>query len=258
MGLVKLNAKLHATGLACAVCVAALFSAPASASSIAATFMPAVEAENPSVGVTGPAPAAAPIELASFSAASGKAVKDSVEVLRGSYEDNQPLTDIALRHTNITFFSYNPISFKRNPPEVAGDNDPVSSFAYAWADEAQPFDQVVAVVDLSDQRMRVFVEGVQKYEWKVSSGRRGYGTPTGEWRPYRMHTLWRSRKYNNAPMPHSVFFHGGYAVHATGAIGNLGRPASHGCVRLHPKNAQQFFALVSEYKKDGTIVRIVR
>ena len=254
----KKAGSFRAARLAASVVVASLLSSTAMAAPVVATFLPGVEAENPSVDVSGPAPAAAPIEIASVTGAGAGSVRDAEHALRGSLESNLPLTDISLRHTDKDFFSNNPISFNRIPPTVDGDNDAVSSLAYAWADESQPFDQVVAVVDLSDQRMRVFVEGVQKYEWKVSSGKRGYGTPTGEWRPYRMHTLWRSRKYNNAPMPHSVFFHGGYAVHATGAIGNLGRPASHGCVRLHPTNAKQFFQLVSQYKKDGTIVRIVR
>lgn len=254
----KLAANFRATGIAAGVMMAALMGTSALASPVVATFLPGIEAENPSVAVKGPAPAAAPIELASFSGASANAARDAERALRGSIESNLPLTDISLRHTDKTFFSHNPVSFNRVPRMGDADNDAESSLTYAWADESPPFDQVVAIVDLSDQRMRIYVEGVKKYEWKVSSGKRGYGTPTGEWRPYRMHTLWRSRKYNNAPMPHSVFFHGGYAVHATGAVGNLGRPASHGCVRLHPTNAKQFFSLVSEYKKDGTIVRVVR
>ncbi|MFN0263260.1 L,D-transpeptidase [Tepidamorphus sp. 3E244] len=250
---------LRMAALGGTVSLAAFAVTSAQASSIAASFLPGIETENPSVSVAGPAPAAAPIELASFGPNAGGAVKDSVRILRGSIESNLPVTDIALRHTDKKFFSRNPISFKQVPPTVETDNDvALTSVTFAWSGERQPFDEVVAIIDLSDQRMRVYVEGVEKHVWKVSSGARGYGTPTGEWRPYRMHTLWHSRKYNMAPMPHSVFFHGGYAVHATGAIGRLGRPASHGCIRLHPSNAKQFFRLVSQYKKAGTIVRIVR
>jgi lipoprotein-anchoring transpeptidase ErfK/SrfK len=58
--------------------------------------------------------------------------------------------------------------------------------------------------------------------------------------------MWRSRKYHNSPMPHSVFFHGGYAIHGTYETRNLGRPASHGCIRLHPEDAARFFAMVQE------------
>lgn len=240
--------------------IPALFAAGllASSQTVNAAFLPEVETENPSVAISGPAPAAAPIEIASVASLPGLAARASAWQLRDVEEKQPALSDIALRHTDKTFFSHNPLSMKRVPPSVEEDNDSMTSTALAWEKENQPFDQVVAVVDLSDQRMRVYVEGVLKHEWKVSSGRRGYGTPTGEWRPYRMHTLWHSRKYNMAPMPHSVFFHGGYAVHATGATGRLGRPASHGCIRLHPRNAKKFFRLVLAHKKAGTIVRIVR
>jgi lipoprotein-anchoring transpeptidase ErfK/SrfK len=70
--------------------------------------------------------------------------------------------------------------------------------------------------------------------------------------------MWRSRKYNNAPMPWAIFFHGGYAIHGTTDLRNLGRPASHGCVRLHPANAKAFFALVQKSGKDNTTISIVR
>lgn len=109
-----------------------------------------------------------------------------------------------------------------------------------------PTPKVVAKIDISEQRMQVFVDGEQRYIWKVSTGRRGYYTPRGTYSPYRMHKMWRSRKYNNAPMPYAVFFHKGWAVHGTNAIRRLGRPASHGCVRLHPKNAKAFYHLIKK------------
>ena len=73
-----------------------------------------------------------------------------------------------------------------------------------------------------------------------------YGTPPGEYHAEFIAAHWRSRKYNFAPMPWSVFFHGGYAIHGTGAVKYLGRPASHGCVRLHTANAATFYAMVKE------------
>lgn len=102
-------------------------------------------------------------------------------------------------------------------------------------------------VDISSQTMTVLVHGKVAHIWKVSTAGRGYVTPTGFWTPYRMHVMWHSRKYDNAPMPHSIFFHGGYAIHATPHIKRLGKPASHGCVRLHPDNAKALFALVRQY-----------
>lgn len=103
---------------------------------------------------------------------------------------------------------------------------------------------VVARIDISEQTMTVTKYGRVIHRWKVSTARRGYVTPRGTYRPTRMHTMWYSRKYDMSPMPHSIFFHGGYAIHGTPYVKNLGRPASHGCVRLHPDNARRLFSLV--------------
>ena len=106
---------------------------------------------------------------------------------------------------------------------------------------------VEARVDLSAQRMYVKVNGVNRYTWAVSTARRGYRTPIGTFRPQRLERTWYSTKYHNSPMPYSVFFLGGYAVHGTNAIGSLGRPVSHGCVRLHPSNAAKLYSLIQQY-----------
>lgn len=118
--------------------------------------------------------------------------------------------------------------------------------------------KVLARVDLSEQRLYLYVENQLVDTWPVSTGRGSYGTPTGQWNAQWLSRWHRSRKYNNAPMPFAVFFHGGYAVHATTDTGRLGRPASHGCVRLHPDNAATFFDLVQSYGKESTLVSIVR
>ena len=116
--------------------------------------------------------------------------------------------------------------------------------------------KVVAQIDLSSQRMTVKVNGKTQYKWKVSTGRRGYSTPSGTYRPQRLERYWRSRKYDWAPMPHSIFFHGGYAIHGTTSIGRLGRRASHGCIRLHPGNAAVLYSLVRKYGMGNTRVVI--
>ncbi len=103
---------------------------------------------------------------------------------------------------------------------------------------------VVAKVSLSAQRVDVSVDGSHAYSWPVSTARRGYVTPTGAFRAQRTERMWYSRKYDMSPMPYSVFFRGGYAIHGTGYIRSLGRPASHGCVRLAPANAATFYGLV--------------
>lgn len=111
---------------------------------------------------------------------------------------------------------------------------------------------VVARIDLSSQTMNVYVNGGHVHSWSVSTARRGYRTPVGSFRPYRLHRMWYSRKYNMSPMPYSVFFLGGYAIHGTNAIRRLGRPASHGCIRLHPSNARRLFRLVRMYGMRNT------
>ena len=106
--------------------------------------------------------------------------------------------------------------------------------------------QLIAKVDVSAQTMTVSKGGTVLHRWKVSTGRAGYHTPRGTYSPTRMHKMWYSRKYDNSPMPYSIFFRGGYAVHGTNAVKALGRPASHGCVRLHTANAQQLYNLVRQ------------
>ena len=130
--------------------------------------------------------------------------------------------------------------------------------AAAPADEEPSVPTVVARIDLSDQTMTVYVDEKLSYVFKVSTGRRGYGTPTGQWAAQWLSPRHRSKKYHDAPMPWSVFFHGGYAVHGTTEVRRLGRPASHGCVRLHPSNAKIFYKLVQENGKENTLVSIVR
>ncbi|MEC9343278.1 MAG: L,D-transpeptidase [Pseudomonadota bacterium] len=115
---------------------------------------------------------------------------------------------------------------------------------------------VEARIDLSEQRMRVYQNGLLRYTWKVSTARRGYVTPTGSYGPTRMHKMWHSRKYNMSPMPHSIFFRGGYAIHGTNEIKRLGQPASHGCVRLHPEHARLLFGMVKSVGAGNTRIRI--
>jgi hypothetical protein len=111
---------------------------------------------------------------------------------------------------------------------------------------------VTVRIDKSAQRMTVQVDGAPAYDWAISTGRAGYNTPNGTFRPQWLARKWNSRKYNWAPMPHSVFFHGGFAIHGSYETGRLGRPASHGCIRLHPANAAKLFALVQQHGMSAT------
>jgi lipoprotein-anchoring transpeptidase ErfK/SrfK len=111
-------------------------------------------------------------------------------------------------------------------------------------------------VDKSRQRMTVTTDGFRQYVWPVSTGRRGYGTPVGTFRPQWLARSWFSRRYYNSPMPYSIFFYRGYAIHGSYAISRLGGPASHGCVRLHPRNAATLFGLVQRYGRSHTRIVI--
>jgi lipoprotein-anchoring transpeptidase ErfK/SrfK len=123
--------------------------------------------------------------------------------------------------------------------------------------EAAAAPRVEARIDISEQRMRVYVNGVSRYTWAVSTGRGRYRTPTGTWRPTFLSRYHRSSRYDNAPMPFSVFFFRGYAVHGTDQVSRLGQPASHGCVRLHPNNASTFFRLVQRYGRASTRITVL-
>lgn len=113
---------------------------------------------------------------------------------------------------------------------------------------------LLARVDNTSQRMHVYVDQRLAFVWPVSTARRGFWTPAGSYRVQRMEPFWRSRKYAMAPMPHALFFHGGYAIHGTSAIGQLGRPASHGCVRLSPGNARTLFGIAQRYGGGEVVV----
>jgi lipoprotein-anchoring transpeptidase ErfK/SrfK len=110
-------------------------------------------------------------------------------------------------------------------------------------------------ISKSQQMMQVDSD-YGSYQWPVSTARGGDYTPTGTFYPYSLQPMHYSRKYDNAPMPHSIFFSGGYAIHATPHTGNLGRPASHGCVRLSPGHAATLYGIVKN-DREGTTIRIV-
>ena len=124
----------------------------------------------------------------------------------------------------------------------------LSLAAPAWADLLGP-------VDDSSTPIQVYVDGALAHQWKVSTGLPSYETPPGDFYVYRMERMWHSRKYEMAPMPYSLFFNGGVAIHGTGATRQLGRRASHGCVRLHPANARALYSLVGQYGGARVLVR---
>jgi lipoprotein-anchoring transpeptidase ErfK/SrfK len=114
---------------------------------------------------------------------------------------------------------------------------------------------IYIAVSKSAQRMTVMVDGRPRYNWSVSTGLHG-GPPSGTFRPQRLERMWHSRTYDWTPMPHSIFFHHGFAIHGTSQLSRLGRPASKGCVRLHPQHAAALFALVKERGMRSTTINI--
>lgn len=117
--------------------------------------------------------------------------------------------------------------------------------------------EVVARISISEQTMMVFVDNALSHVWPVSTARKGYKTPHGSYAPYWLDKNHRSRIYKNAPMPFSIFFKGNYAVHGTTEVARLGRPASHGCVRLLTQNAEILYRLVETYGKENSRIVVV-
>ena len=132
-------------------------------------------------------------------------------------------------------------------------SSPVAALLATTAADAK----VVITIDKSTQRMTVSVDGATRWTWPVSTGRRGHATPAGSFQAFRMEADHYSKEWDDAPMPHSIFFtKRGHAIHGSFDTRRLGTPASAGCVRLHPDNAKQLFALVKEQGVLNTTVVI--
>jgi hypothetical protein len=113
---------------------------------------------------------------------------------------------------------------------------------------------ILVNISKTSQRMAVLVDGSARYNWLVSTGSARHTTPSGVHQPQWLARKWRSKQYGNAPMPHSIFFRNGYAIHGTTEVARLGKIASHGCIRLHPENAAKLYALVEKQMAQTTIV----
>jgi lipoprotein-anchoring transpeptidase ErfK/SrfK len=114
-----------------------------------------------------------------------------------------------------------------------------------------------AKVDLGRQTLTVSERGKTVGSWKISSGASAeFATPRGMFKPEWTAKMWFSKKYDDAPMPNAVFFKNGAAIHATQAVGRLGTPASHGCVRLAPANAETFYKLVQRHGLAHTQIHV--
>src|ERR1700726_2853959 len=116
---------------------------------------------------------------------------------------------------------------------------------------------VAVTVNKDSQTMTVAVDGVTRYRWPVSTGIPSRETPNGSFKAFRMEEDHFSKEFDDAPMPHSIFFTKiGHAIHGTMSEGRLGTPASHGCVRLSRANATTLYALVQEQGVLNTTVKL--
>ena len=118
---------------------------------------------------------------------------------------------------------------------------------------------ILITIDKAAQRMTVEIDGRTRHVWPVSTGKRGeYETPVGDFQPFRMVADHYSKEWDEAPMPHAIFFTGsGHAIHGSFATGRLGRRASHGCVRLSTSNAEKLFELVRRKGLSNTQVVVL-
>ena len=132
----------------------------------------------------------------------------------------------------------------------------VTALLFVFAASPAFAQSIQVVVDISTQHMVVSVDGRPEYDWAVSTGRAGHRTPEGNFRPTWLDINHHSNKYDNSPMPYSIFFNGGIAIHGTEYVRSLGGAASHGCVRLHPANAAILYSLVQRYGRENTAIHI--
>ena len=140
-----------------------------------------------------------------------------------------------------------PVVKKAAPKKAAVKKPPVKKVAAKK--------RLIITINKVSQKMTVSLDGSAKYSWPISTGAPGYDTPSGTFRPFRMEEEHFSKEWDDAPMPHSIFFTGdGHAVHGSYHVKSLGRRASHGCVRLHPDNAAKLFALVQQTGMSNTAV----
>src|SRR3990170_2698656 len=147
----------------------------------------------------------------------------------------------------LAFPASGPARAQTDTPPESATADPNADSAETGQDPAnvEPASKVLITIDKAAQQMTVWVDGVEQYTWPVSTGMSGYSTPSGTYTASSINEIWYSKQWDNAPMPHAIFFtKQGHAIHGTKEVKHLGKPASHGCVRLSPENAATLYALV--------------
>ena len=112
---------------------------------------------------------------------------------------------------------------------------------FVWAATMPKSGEARIVIDLLTQTVYAYRGEQLVGATSMSSAKRGMVTPLGFWSVLEKKRFYRSRKYDNAPMPfmqridkYGIAFHGG---------ANPGFPASHGCIRLPMKFAEKLYGL---------------
>jgi lipoprotein-anchoring transpeptidase ErfK/SrfK len=173
-------------------------------------------------------------------------VPDVAEPLPAEKADVQPLTRSECEQAGMTW---------NETTNVCGEKSEASAIQTALQETDPIVSTVLINVDKATQKMTVFLDGVQQYDWPVSTGLRGYTTPSGTFTTRSMNKIWYSREWDNAPMFHAIFFtKRGHAIHGTLDEKNLGKAASHGCVRISRANAETLFAVVKQNGLENTQV----
>src|SRR5215468_9116531 len=146
-------------------------------------------------------------------------------------------------------------STQTNSTAAKAESEPGGSQPQSHPGPKKTGSAILININKAKQKMTVFVNGIEKYHWPVSTGRTGYSTPSGTYTATSMNEIWYSKEWDNSPMPHSIFFiKDGHAIHGSYEVKNLGKPVSHGCVRISPENATTLYALVKQYGLKNTEV----
>lgn len=191
-----------------------------------------------------------PLTRADCQAASGWSWNETANVCGAGPKTARTAPDTAAKPQPLTKNGCDLAGMSWNDKALVCDEKPASSAAAAAAKATSPVGSSILIdIDKSTQKMTVSVDGVEKYSWPVSTGRRGFSTPSGSFTPLSMNEVWYSKEWDNAPMPHAIFFmKDGHAIHGSYEVKQLGKPVSHGCVRVAPQNATILYDLV---KKNG-------
>ena len=151
---------------------------------------------------------------------------------------SQPLTNHECGRASMT---------RNDAANVCEEKSELSATQTASKEPNAVASTILINIDKTKQQMTVFLDGVESYNWPVSTGKAGYSTPSGTFTATSMNEIWYSKEWDNAPMPHAIFFmKDGHAIHGSYEVKNLGKPASHGCVRISPENAATLYALVEK------------